>query len=258
MFLGIQKFRDAKVEQLRDAVLRDQNVGGLQVAMNDEMLMRVVNRGADLLNECQTRRRGELIAIAVVIDPQPFDILHGDERSSVGRVTAIEQARDVGMIEPRQDLPFGAKARSQIGMEQTTCDDFQSDLLLILIVRALGEIDGAHAAVTEQSRDFETADDLADRQIGSMKHRCDRSFHLPLESSVLIVSPQHGEHFIFERRLLAALGIEKLQACILSQVDGGFEELLKLLPVLRGHQGTLGDDPVLSALQFSCERHLQA
>ena len=44
---GVKQFGDTKIEQLRHAFGRDQNVRRLDVAMNNLLLVRVVKRIAD-------------------------------------------------------------------------------------------------------------------------------------------------------------------------------------------------------------------
>ena len=63
---GVHQLRDAEVEQLRRAAGRDQDIGRLDVAMDDQVLMRVLDRGADLEEERQARAQVEALFVAVL------------------------------------------------------------------------------------------------------------------------------------------------------------------------------------------------
>ncbi len=82
----------------------------------------------------------------------PFDVLHDEIRQAVlGRV-AVQQARDVRVIEAREDLPLVAEA-AQHGLRiHAALDELDRDLLLVLPVGAPGEIDRAHAAAADALR----------------------------------------------------------------------------------------------------------
>jgi hypothetical protein len=57
-----EQFRDSEVEQLRHAVVRHENVVHLDDAVDDEMLVRVLDRGAHLLEQWTFRQRQPLSA----------------------------------------------------------------------------------------------------------------------------------------------------------------------------------------------------
>jgi hypothetical protein len=46
--VGVEQLRDPEVEELRQAVGRDEDVAGFQIPVNDEMLMCVLHGGAHL------------------------------------------------------------------------------------------------------------------------------------------------------------------------------------------------------------------
>ena len=52
-FARIEQLRDAEVEQLRRAFGRHQDVGGLQVAVHDQVLVRVLDGAADVEEQLQ-------------------------------------------------------------------------------------------------------------------------------------------------------------------------------------------------------------
>src|SRR5687767_3628978 len=84
------------------------------------------------------------------MDRRPGDVLHHEERHPVLARTAVEQARDVRMLERGENLPFGAEAAEQGVDVEPSLDELEGDALLILSVGALREVDRAHST----ARDF--------------------------------------------------------------------------------------------------------
>ena len=66
---------------------------------------------------------------------------------------AVEQARDVRMVEAGQDLPFALEAPDDLGRGSPTMDQLERHLLFELTVGALGQEDGAHPAAPERLHD---------------------------------------------------------------------------------------------------------
>src|SRR5260370_23086612 len=99
-----QQLRRAKVEKLGHPITGDKDIARLQVAMNNQVAMRVFNRGADLKEKADPVRYAELGGVAVAIDRAPIYVLHDEIWIAVGPTAALEQPGDVRMIELRQDL----------------------------------------------------------------------------------------------------------------------------------------------------------
>ena len=78
--------------------------------MDDEILVRVVHGGAHIMEETQPLLDPEALAVAVGGDRHAIHVLHDEERQlSVGDA-AVEQLRDVRVVQRREDLSFGDKA----------------------------------------------------------------------------------------------------------------------------------------------------
>ncbi len=77
-----------------------------------------------------------------------------------GATTAVEQARDVRVLECREDLPLHAQAALNLRREQPAAHDLQRDALLILLIGALREVHVAHAAGAELAHDAIAAEHL--------------------------------------------------------------------------------------------------
>ena len=76
----LQHLRDAEIEQLGRAVLGDQNVAGLQVAVDDQVLVRVEQCRADLLEQRHALRRSQVIRIAIFVERLAVDQFHDEVR----------------------------------------------------------------------------------------------------------------------------------------------------------------------------------
>jgi hypothetical protein len=75
--------------------------------MNDALLMRVLNRLANLGTNSPSRcRRGQRVLVAVVGDPDAADQFHHEVGPTGLRRPGIEHLGDVRMIHQRQRLPF--------------------------------------------------------------------------------------------------------------------------------------------------------
>ena len=101
---------DPEIQQLRGAVLRDQDVARLYVPMHHQMRMRILHGGANAAEQVQPFCNRALVGFAVVVYRSAFDILHYEIRRPVGGRTGVNQPRDIGMVKVRQNLPFQAEA----------------------------------------------------------------------------------------------------------------------------------------------------
>ena len=73
------------------------------------------------------RRLRQPILVAVLIERLALDILHDEVWLTIIRLTRIDQARDIRMIEARKNLPLSAEAHAQIGSVRTV-DYFDRNL----------------------------------------------------------------------------------------------------------------------------------
>ncbi len=123
---------------------RDQDVGRLQVAVDDALLMRVLHRLADRHEEFQPLFGGEPGLVAELGQRQAVDQLHDEERLAGGRQAAVEHLGDVGMIHHRQRLPLLLEALQHGLRVHAGLDQLQRHLALDRL-GLLGDPDLAHA-----------------------------------------------------------------------------------------------------------------
>src|SRR5579884_2146388 len=124
--------------------------------MDDQPLVRVLHGRAYRQEQLQTFSDRKLAGIAIAVDGLAFDQFHDEVGKPAFGGAAIEQARDVGMIEAGQYLPFVLEAVDELGALPGAYQ-LDRNLFAELIVGAERAIDLAHA----------TAADLLDDLIGS-------------------------------------------------------------------------------------------
>ena len=139
---------------------RDENVRGLDVAVDDALLVRVLDRVTDGNEKLEPLAGRELVFVAVFRDGLPLDQFHDEVRAARLGAAAIEHAGDVGMIHHGQRLPLGFEASNDLLGVHAQLDDLQrhaaADRLLLL-----GHIDRAEAAVPDHLEQRVTADHSA-------------------------------------------------------------------------------------------------
>ena len=101
---------DSEIEQLRHRLRRHQDVAGLQVAVHDQVLVRVLHGVADLAKQLEPRRDRQTLLVAVLVDRLAVHVLHDEVRRTLGRRTAVEEAGDVRMVQFGENLALGAEA----------------------------------------------------------------------------------------------------------------------------------------------------
>lgn len=115
--------------------------------MDDQVLMGVPDGSADL--QKQTENLLHRAARGVGSDLDAVDELHGQKLGAVAGSSAIEEARDSGMFQPRQNLPLPGKQC----LPAKAGDGLQGHLFVEGAVVAGGEVDGAHTALAQFADD---------------------------------------------------------------------------------------------------------
>jgi hypothetical protein len=158
---GGEQLGDAEVEQFRRAVGGDEDVRRLQVAVHDQVLVRVLHRIADRREQAQAGAQVQFPFTAVVGDRPSLDVFQDEVGNARRRQAAVDQARDVRVLQMREDLPFLAEALQQA--EGGVGQQFDRDALFEMAVGALGQQHDAHAAAPEFAHDAPHADAVAER-----------------------------------------------------------------------------------------------
>ncbi len=143
-----EQLRNSEVEELQGAIAGDQDVGGLQVAVDDEVLVSGVHCRADTAKQGEPLADGKPVPFAVLVDRHAVDVLHDKVWNAIVRRPAVQQPGDVAVVQPRQDLALGLQPIVVRPGDEAGPDELDGDLLLI-VVAALGEVDVAHAAAAQ-------------------------------------------------------------------------------------------------------------
>ena len=81
--IRIEYFGNAKIKKLRGSRSVDQDIAGLDVAMNDLTVVSVFDRGADLLEDLEPIANRQAIRIAIIVKRLTGDVLHYEVGNSV-------------------------------------------------------------------------------------------------------------------------------------------------------------------------------
>ena len=170
------RFGDAKINHLGDGhsvTQRDQDIGGLDIAVNEAFLVRVLNGVADLDEEIQPLACGKLLLIAIVGDLYaPHQFHHEIWPASVSRAR-IEHFGNVRMIHQRQGLALGFEAANDTASVHAELDNFEGDLSADRLL-LLGHIDDSAAALADLLKELESANPVA--RFFGYRSRCTRGF----------------------------------------------------------------------------------
>ncbi len=171
----------AEVDDLRHrlAVIEgDQHVGGLEVAVDDALLMRVLHRLADRDEQLQPLPRREVVLVAVAGDGHPLDQIHDEVRPADAGGAGVQHAGDVGVVHQGQSLAFGLEAGDDLAGVHAGLDQLDGDEALDRL-GLLGHPDAAHAALADRLDELVRADHragalrgrLVDGRLGSARQR---------------------------------------------------------------------------------------
>ena len=151
----LEEPRGAEVGHLGDAVLGDDDVAGPQVAVDDPLAVRVIDRVADLAAVVEGLGQLErALAIRDRLERLARHVLHDDEEHLADPLGG-EHGDDVGMAQRRQQ-PRLVQQLAEV--ERLAVGDLERDLLVDPGV--LGQEDRAEPAAAERRQDLVLADHL--------------------------------------------------------------------------------------------------
>ena len=90
--------------------------------------MRVGDRRAHLAEKLQTLGRGQRVRLAVGVDRFAAHVLHDEVGKAVVGRPAVDQARDVRVIEMRQDLSLGPEVPEDLRGIESSPNEFDRNL----------------------------------------------------------------------------------------------------------------------------------
>src|SRR5579872_2602288 len=108
-----------------------------------------MNGGAHALEKLEPLDDTELAGLAIVVNRLALDVLHHEVRQAVLGGAAIEQPRNVGMVQAGQYLPLVAEALDdELGVEVAP-DELDGDLLTESLVGAGGQVNHTHTTLAD-------------------------------------------------------------------------------------------------------------
>ena len=151
--LGREELRDSEVEDLGVTAARDDDVRGLDVAVDDLLVVRGLERVGELDGEVERIVQGKGALPNPRLEGLALDVLHGDERLAVALADLVDLA-DVGVIERSGGARF---AKEPLASVVVLLERFGQELDRHLAPEhgVLRQKDAAHAAPAERLDELE-------------------------------------------------------------------------------------------------------
>src|SRR5580765_7394636 len=108
--IRVEDLRYTKVQELRVAVLVDEDVARLDITVDDLAFMGVLDCRTNLLKELKAAHEIETLAVRVVVKRLPLDVLHHKIWDTVGQGASIKQTGYIWVFEGGEDLAFVPKS----------------------------------------------------------------------------------------------------------------------------------------------------
>ena len=137
---------------------------GFQIAMNDLAIVRVLHGVEHGEAQPHAVRDVQAAVVGIAIDRRAVDVLHHEVRQSLGRGAAVEEARDMRMVQGREHLPLVTEAADDQVRVHAAADHLDGDRMRE-IAGMVAEVDRAHAAAPEAAVDHVRADRAADVRV---------------------------------------------------------------------------------------------
>ncbi len=173
---------------------RDQEVGGLEVTVQDPALVGVVDAGADLAHQGHPLAQRRRVLLRPAIHRAAVDVLHG-QPGVVAILAGVVDHRHVGVPQARQDPALGLEALEEAAAAGDALDRHRP----VQLSRLLGQEDLAHAPASEAGR-HPVGPDGWRRVLGGGVERL-------VEDPVLRRSGEHGAHLVAQVGVEAAQGL---------------------------------------------------
>ena len=157
----VEQLRDAEVDELHLALGCYEDVRRFQVPMQDQLGMRVRDRGEYVLEQSHARFQIERPTLAPAADRFTLDVIqHQIGLTHLGN-TGIDESCDVRVGQATEGVAFTPKAFDAAGTEEREIEQLDGNACFVPSVTAMSKPDRAHAALPQQPIERVTADNLA-------------------------------------------------------------------------------------------------
>ena len=147
----VEELGDAEVEQLHRPVARDQDVAGLDVAVYDQIGVRVAHGAQHLEEQPHALLDGQGVVLRVDIDRLSINVFQHEVRLTVGGHARVEEPRDPRVGEPGQHRPLAAESFLAEGTQAGQVEELDRRSSLESSVGAPREPHRAHPALPNGS-----------------------------------------------------------------------------------------------------------
>ncbi len=227
-----ERLGDAEVDQPGQAVRIDEHVRRLDVAMQDEVAVRVLHGFADAEKQLQPLRRRQLPRTAIRVDGLSLHVLHDVVRLALAGDAGVEQPRDAGMIERGENLALALEPPDHLGVQGTRRQDLDRHLMPHETVDALALVDHAHAAAADFRDDAIGTEARADR--ARQRELCERDENVGGAGVPARVGAEQVGERVGEGGIFAAQRVDEPRGCRRIQIERGVEQTAQALPLRRG------------------------
>src|SRR5207247_10341146 len=155
-FRGLGKTKSVDLRDWAAVVKFDEKVRGFEVAVDNSLLVRVLDSLADLDEQLQPLGRVEVVLIAVFRDPDAANQFHYKIGPAILRRAGVQHLRDVWVIHNREGLSLGFEARDHLTSVHARLDDLERDAAVDRLF-LLGYIDDPTPAFPDPFTQFVTA-----------------------------------------------------------------------------------------------------
>ena len=149
--------RDAEIQQLHLALGIDQHVGRLQIAVNHQVTVRRRDRHRHLAEQLHDLARIQGPLFAPAVDVFTPDQRHRQPWGAVIGHAGVDQADDVRMRQPRQDVGFAPELGAAVAAQAGHGQQFQRHHLVRRAIDTVRAVHHRHAAARQFGFDFPAA-----------------------------------------------------------------------------------------------------
>ena len=147
--IPLEQLGDPEVEQLDLPIDPDQHVGRLDVAVHDQVGVRVGDSLQHIEEQAETGLDSQRMFAAVTVDAEAVHVLEHEVRLARRRHSRIDEVRDVRVGEPGENVALAPEPLFAGAPQQREVQQLDRRAPFEAAVAALGQPHAAHAALTD-------------------------------------------------------------------------------------------------------------
>src|SRR5262249_3443524 len=146
----LEQLGDAEVEQLDEPVVAHEDVGGLDVAVDDQVRVCMNDRVENVEKETQPRIDAQRALVAESVEAHACDVFEDEIRLAGRRDAGVDQTRDMRMRQTGEYRAFPAKTLLAGTPDERDVEELDRHASLETTIAALGQPDAAHSSLTDE------------------------------------------------------------------------------------------------------------